>query len=184
MLSDLDYLGSADGEGTAARNPRSPHSQDAQLGSDARLRHRALDRTVERERAADRGRLPLPRALSNREKGLGRCVVGCLRQPAAREVLPAHGRRAPPAAEELDDLVQLRPRGGARVERETTAGVMSATPLWRRCLRFGGSNPGADVDDEFAFHVDTRVDELLAQGLSRKEAHEEALRGFGNIQDV
>jgi len=27
---------------------------------------------------------------------------------------------------------------------------MSTTPLWRRYLRFWGSDPGADVDDEFA----------------------------------
>ena len=61
---------------------------------------------------------------------------------------------------------------------------MNSSPLWRRYLRFWGSDPGADVDDEFAFHVETRVDELVAQGLSRKEAREEALRGFGNIQHV
>jgi putative ABC transport system permease protein len=61
---------------------------------------------------------------------------------------------------------------------------VSATPLWRRYLRFWGSDHGADVDDEFAFHVETRVDELMAQGLSPKAAREEALRGFGNIQHV
>jgi predicted permease len=61
---------------------------------------------------------------------------------------------------------------------------MSGAPLWRRYLRFWGSDPGADVDDEFAFHVETRVDELVAQGLSPKDAREEALRGFGNIQRV
>ncbi|HZM93097.1 MAG TPA: ABC transporter permease [Vicinamibacterales bacterium] len=61
---------------------------------------------------------------------------------------------------------------------------MSATPLWRRYLRFWGSDPGADVDDEFAFHVETRVDELVAQGFSPKAAREEALRGFGDIQQV
>jgi predicted permease len=61
---------------------------------------------------------------------------------------------------------------------------MSGTPLWRRYLRFWGSDPGADVDDEFAFHLETRVDELVAQGLSPKAARDEALRGFGNIQRV
>ena len=61
---------------------------------------------------------------------------------------------------------------------------MSATPVWRRYLRFWGSDPGADVDDEFAFHVETRVDELVAQGLSPKDARSEALRGFGDIQQV
>ncbi len=61
---------------------------------------------------------------------------------------------------------------------------MSGTPLWRRYLRFWGSDPAADVDDEFAFHVETRVDELVVQGLSPKDARDEALRGFGNIQRV
>jgi putative ABC transport system permease protein len=61
---------------------------------------------------------------------------------------------------------------------------MSTPPLWRRYLRFWGSDPGGDVDDEFAFHVETRVDELVAQGLSPKNARDEALRGFGNIQQV
>lgn len=61
---------------------------------------------------------------------------------------------------------------------------MSATPLWRRYLRFWGSDPAADVDDEFAFHVETRIDELVAQGVEPKAARDEALRGFGNIQRV
>ena len=47
-----------------------------------------------------------------------------------------------------------------------------------------GPDPDADVNDEFAFHIETRVDELVAQGLSPKEAHEEALRGFGDIHQV
>jgi predicted permease len=40
------------------------------------------------------------------------------------------------------------------------------------------------VDDEFAFHVATRIDELVAKGVSPKEARDEALRGFGDIQRV
>ena len=61
---------------------------------------------------------------------------------------------------------------------------MSGTPLWRRYLRFWGADPGADVDDEFAFHIETRVDELVAAGMSPRDAREEAVRGFGNIQRV
>lgn len=57
-------------------------------------------------------------------------------------------------------------------------------PLWRRYLRFWGPDPAADVDDEFAFHLEMRIDELRAQGLSPKDARDEALRGFGNIQAV
>ena len=58
------------------------------------------------------------------------------------------------------------------------------TPLWRRYLRFWGADPAADVDDEFAFHLEMRIEELIAHGLSPKAARDEALRGFGNIQDV
>jgi putative ABC transport system permease protein len=61
---------------------------------------------------------------------------------------------------------------------------MSATPLWRRYLRFWGPDPAADVDDEFAFHVQARVDELVAEGMSPRQARDEALRGFGNIDAV
>jgi len=59
-----------------------------------------------------------------------------------------------------------------------------STPLWRRYRRFWGSDPDADVDDEFAFHLEMRIEELRAQGLPPKAARDEALRGFGNIQDV
>jgi len=61
---------------------------------------------------------------------------------------------------------------------------MSAAPFWRRYLRFWGEDPAADVNDEFAFHVQSRIDELVAQGLSAREAREEALRGFGDIEHV
>jgi putative ABC transport system permease protein len=59
-----------------------------------------------------------------------------------------------------------------------------STPLWRRYVRFWGPDPAADVDDEFAFHLEMRIEELRAQGLSAKQARDEALRGFGNLQDV
>ena len=57
------------------------------------------------------------------------------------------------------------------------------TPLWRRYLRFWGADPAADVDDEFAFHLEMRIEELGA-GAIAEAARDEALRGFGNIQDV
>lgn len=60
---------------------------------------------------------------------------------------------------------------------------MSA-PLWRRYLRFWGPDPEADVDDEFAFHLEMRIEELRAQGLSPAAARDRALRGFGNIKDI
>ena len=61
---------------------------------------------------------------------------------------------------------------------------MSGTPFWRRYLRFWGDDPAADVDDEFAFHIQTRIDELVAQGRSPRDARDEALRGFGDLDEV
>jgi putative ABC transport system permease protein len=61
---------------------------------------------------------------------------------------------------------------------------MGGTPLWRRYLRFWGADPGADVNDEFSFHVEMRIEELIAQGVAPDEAREQALRGFGDIQRV
>jgi predicted permease len=38
-----------------------------------------------------------------------------------------------------------------------------------------------DIDDELAFHIAERTDELMAQGMSERAAHREAARRFGNI---
>jgi len=38
----------------------------------------------------------------------------------------------------------------------------------------------ADLDDELAFHIAERVDELVAQGMSREKARREARRRFGS----
>ena len=38
-------------------------------------------------------------------------------------------------------------------------------PSWRRYLRFWGPDVRSDVDDELAFHVELRVDQLVARGM-------------------
>jgi len=58
------------------------------------------------------------------------------------------------------------------------------SPRWRRYLRFWRANPRADVDDEFEFHVFERIDDLVARGVPPAVAREEALRRFGNIDQV
>lgn len=58
------------------------------------------------------------------------------------------------------------------------------TPLWRRYLRFVGSDPAADVDDELAFHLATRADELVRGGLPEPEARRRAAREFGDVEGV
>jgi predicted permease len=61
---------------------------------------------------------------------------------------------------------------------------MRAAPLWRRYDRLSGSDPAADVKDELRFHLETKVDDLVAQGWRPDDARKEAERQFGNIPDV
>jgi predicted permease len=42
----------------------------------------------------------------------------------------------------------------------------------------------ADVDDELRFHLDSRVDDLVSQGLSPGAAREEAAREFGDVEEA
>jgi len=57
---------------------------------------------------------------------------------------------------------------------------MPRTPAWRRYLRFWAPDLRADVNDEFRFHLETEIEELIAGGLSPTEARAEALRKFGD----
>jgi putative ABC transport system permease protein len=54
-------------------------------------------------------------------------------------------------------------------------------PLWRRILRLHGSNPRADVQEEFAFHLEERADALMRKGIPADEARAQALRQFGDL---
>ncbi|MFL5616869.1 MAG: FtsX-like permease family protein, partial [Gemmatimonadaceae bacterium] len=54
-------------------------------------------------------------------------------------------------------------------------------PVWRRYLRFIRPNAAADIDDEIAFHVTARIEELVAGGMNRDEAEAAALRRFGDV---
>jgi putative ABC transport system permease protein len=58
---------------------------------------------------------------------------------------------------------------------------MKREPMWRRYLRFWGPSAERDVDEEFGFHLETKIEELHAQGFSRQEARREALRQFGPV---
>ena len=59
-----------------------------------------------------------------------------------------------------------------------------AEPRWRRYLRFWRSDVAADVDDELAFHIAERIDDLVARGLPADRARHEALRRLGDIEAV
>lgn len=57
-------------------------------------------------------------------------------------------------------------------------------PRWRRYVRFWRSNIAADVDDELQFHVQERIDDLVARGWTPDAARVDALRRFGDIERV
>ena len=58
---------------------------------------------------------------------------------------------------------------------------MPRVPIWRRYLRFFGSDIPADVGDELGFHLESKIDELVAQGWAAEEARLEAHRQFGDL---
>jgi len=61
---------------------------------------------------------------------------------------------------------------------------MKREPAWRRYLRFWGANPAADVDDEFGFHLQTKINELRAAGWSEEFVRREAVRQLGPVAPV
>jgi predicted permease len=54
-------------------------------------------------------------------------------------------------------------------------------PIWHRVLRLHGPDPRADIRDEFAFHLEERIEALMAGGMTEAQAREEAHRRFGDI---
>jgi len=61
---------------------------------------------------------------------------------------------------------------------------MKPPPLWRRYARFFGPDPAADVKDELRFHIETKTDDLIAQGWRPDAARREAQRQFGDLRAV
>jgi predicted permease len=61
---------------------------------------------------------------------------------------------------------------------------MRERPIWRRYMQLLRSNSAADVDEELAFHVARRVEDLVAQGLSEAEARDRATKEFGSVERV
>src|SRR5689334_5726746 len=60
----------------------------------------------------------------------------------------------------------------------------SETPRWRRYVRFWRRDIEADVDDELAFHFQSRVAELTERGLRPDEARRQAHEEFGDVDVV
>jgi predicted permease len=61
---------------------------------------------------------------------------------------------------------------------------MPHNPIWRRYARLFGPDSRADVQDELQFHLEAKVDDLIAQGLSPDAARREAERRFGNLRAI
>jgi predicted permease len=61
---------------------------------------------------------------------------------------------------------------------------MNKVPIWRRYDRILGPDSTADVKAELRFHVDSKTDDLIAQGWSPEAARAEAECQFGNIRAV
>jgi predicted permease len=61
---------------------------------------------------------------------------------------------------------------------------MAQRSVWRRYARLFGPDPRADVADELRFHLEAKVDDLVAQGWQQEAARKEAERRFGDFRRV
>lgn len=61
---------------------------------------------------------------------------------------------------------------------------MKREPAWRRYLRFFGADPAGDVDDELQFHLETKIEDLIAAGCPPQTARAEALKQFGPLRTI
>ena len=57
-------------------------------------------------------------------------------------------------------------------------------PTWRRYIRFWGTDVRADADEELRFHIESRIQEYVASGMTPDDARAETLRRFGDIERV
>ncbi|HEV8233443.1 MAG TPA: permease prefix domain 1-containing protein, partial [Gemmatimonadaceae bacterium] len=58
---------------------------------------------------------------------------------------------------------------------------MKETPAWRRYLRFWRNDIAKDVDDELRFHVEMRVAEYIAAGMSEDDARRAVAARLGDV---
>jgi predicted permease len=57
-------------------------------------------------------------------------------------------------------------------------------PRWRRYQRLFGPDPGADARDELQFHLESKAEELVAQGWRAASARAEAERQLGDLHGL
>ena len=116
-------------------------------------------------------------------RGFDRFRVGSVGEQPARQVLLAHAARPRPAARRIGHMEALR-AGRASHPRDR---AMSRIPAGvRRVFRLpsSGERIARELDDEVRFHVDARIKTLREQGFSEEEARAEALRRFGDVDDL
>lgn len=61
---------------------------------------------------------------------------------------------------------------------------MGKQPARWRTLRLWGPDPEGDVTEELSFHLESRVQELMARGFTREEAEREARTLFGDLDHI
>ena len=61
---------------------------------------------------------------------------------------------------------------------------MKRLPLWRRYDRLFGADPASDVRDELRFHIEAKMDDLIAKGWRPDAARLEAERQFGDVLNL
>jgi len=59
-------------------------------------------------------------------------------------------------------------------------------PALRRALHIAPTAKGVrgDVDEELRFHLEGRIEDLMARGMSREQAEAEARRRFGDAERI
>ena len=68
--------------------------------------------------------------------------------------------------------------------QQTPAPHARVATAWRRYLRFWGPRAAADVEDELRFHVEMRVRDYMARGMSEAEARAATARRLGDLADA
>ncbi|MGI8496241.1 MAG: ADOP family duplicated permease [Gemmatimonadaceae bacterium] len=63
-------------------------------------------------------------------------------------------------------------------------GAFETSPAWRRYLRFWKPDIAADLDEELGFHLQSRIEESIAAGMTPEQARAEALRRFGDVEQI
>jgi predicted permease len=61
---------------------------------------------------------------------------------------------------------------------------MAIDGIRRAFKRAGRGSAANDVNDELAFHLNRRIDELIARGMTPNDARVEAMRAFGDVDTV